>query len=73
MNRLRNTDELGTMPPRKVTLMLMQEKSLDHVYCASCHLATTTWRKKCIHCSKPWSRTATGVRVAMVERPEKTA
>ncbi len=26
---------------------------LEQVYCTECHLATPTWRKKCIHCTAP--------------------
>ena len=28
-------------------------ESLEQIYCENCHLATPTWRKKCIHCTKP--------------------
>jgi hypothetical protein len=24
------------------------------VYCENCHLATPTWRQKCLHCAKPF-------------------
>lgn len=26
---------------------------LEQIYCEHCHLATPTWRGKCIHCAKP--------------------
>jgi hypothetical protein len=27
--------------------------SAEEVYCAHCHLATPSWRERCIHCFKP--------------------
>ncbi len=30
-------------------------ESIAEVYCAHCHLATPTWREKCIHCANPLS------------------
>ncbi len=31
-------------------LMQIPVKALDQIYCGSCHLATPTWRQRCIHC-----------------------
>ena len=30
-------------------------ETLEQIYCENCHLATPTWRKRCIHCSKELS------------------
>lgn len=37
-------------PARSV--LTMPEKPLEHLYCPHCHLATPTWRQRCIHCKQ---------------------
>ena len=29
------------------------QPGVSEVYCGQCHLATPSWREKCIHCYKP--------------------
>ena len=33
-----------------ISVIQFPEKAIDEVYCAQCHLATPTWRNRCIHC-----------------------
>ncbi|MBI2816360.1 MAG: hypothetical protein HYX72_05445 [Acidobacteria bacterium] len=77
MSRLRieRIDMAGrqAMPPGNMTLMTIQEKPLAQVYCANCHLATPTWRRRCIHCLKPWSQMHAATVAAPVAQQEKTA
>lgn len=27
-------------------------QAIEHIYCEHCHLATPTWKRKCIHCGE---------------------
>ena len=36
----------------------LMPEPIQHDYCGNCHLATPTWRKRCIHCYEPIGRSA---------------
>jgi hypothetical protein len=48
--QIRNSVMEGA-PVASNTYQLAQE-----IYCGQCHLATASWRNRCIHCFKPLQR-----------------
>ena len=36
----------------------LMSEPIKHDYCSNCHLATPSWRKRCIHCYEPIERSS---------------
>ncbi len=47
--------------------------SVNEVYCGHCHLATPSWREKCIHCFKPLPALAGSDKIAATDKRESHA
>jgi hypothetical protein len=56
----------------------LMPEPLKHDYCGNCHLATPTWRKRCIHCYEPIGRSskdskgAGSYKIAAVRNPGRS-
>jgi hypothetical protein len=48
---------MNTVSDRRISRVEEHEMQvlagLMEVYCEHCHLATPTWRKRCLHCAEP--------------------
>lgn len=48
----------------KPAIQIVEQPVRWETYCPHCHLATPTWRERCIHCAKPLVQSDKGRRLA---------